>query len=390
MLSSTVSALRDRALSASVAARADAIREALRTADELIAVAVESLSCGTDDGLPADLILTMDARRTSMEARSLAGIAARLRGMPVLADAFATGLVSFSQVRAIVSAVAHLPAAGRDQIDALIRDRAPSLADADPDLLVGLVEDDVARFRADLALAREDRAIRSSFLSIQGRLDGGSRLYGEADPEATAIICEALDAAADRPRNPDTGAPTRAQQRMEALVAICERRPAADAGTRPLPRLLATVDLTALDGDAGPAMQIFQRVMGGPARMTSVAARTLLCDASIVPILTVNGRPIAVGDAATPVTGKLRAALIARDGGCRFPGCSMPPQWTDAHHLVPGRGRTIDDVALHCRRHHRTVHRNGWNIVLHSDASMTYTLRGRTYRSLPRHRAPPA
>lgn len=385
-----VSSLRDRALSASVAVRADAIREALRAADELIAVAVESLSCGTDDGLPADLVLTMDARRTSMEARSLAGVASRLRMMPVLADALATGVVSFSQVRAILAATAHLPAAGRDQIDALIRERAPSLADADPDALVALIDDEVARLRSDLALAREDRAIRSSFLAIQGRLDGGSRLYGEADPEATAIICEALDAAADRPLNADTDAPTRAQQRMDALVAICERRLAGSSGTRPLPRLLATVDVAALDGDAGRAMQIFEGVIGGPARMTSVAARTLLCDATIVPVLTVNGRPVAVGDAATPVTGKLRAALIARDGGCRFPGCSMPPQWTDAHHLIPGRGRTIDDVALHCRRHHRTVHRHGWTIVLHPDASMTYTLRGRTYRSLPRHRAPPA
>lgn len=386
----SISSLRDRALSASVATRADAIREALRTADELISVAVESLSCGTEDGLPADLVLTMDARRTSMEARSLAGVAARLRMMPVLADAFATGVVSFSQVRAIVAAVAHLPVAGRDQIDALIRDRAESLADADPDMLIELVDEEVARLRADLAVAREDRAIRSSFLAIQGRLDGGSRIFGEADPESTAIICGALDAAAERPHNADTAAPTRAQQRMDALIALCEQRLAGGAGTRPLPRLLATVDLAATGGDAGRAMRIFQGVIGGPARMTSVAAATLLCDATIVPVLTVNGRPVAVGDAATPVTGKLRSALIARDGGCRFPGCSMPPQWTDAHHLVPGRGRTIDDVALHCRRHHRTVHRQGWTIVLHADASMTYTLRGRTYRSLPRHRAPPA
>ena len=27
-----------------------------------------------------------------------------------------------------------------------------------------------------------------------------------------------------------------------------------------------------------------------------------------------------------------RRALLARDGGCIFPGCDRPPSWRDAHH----------------------------------------------------------
>ena len=27
-------------------------------------------------------------------------------------------------------------------------------------------------------------------------------------------------------------------------------------------------------------------------------------------------------------------ALIARDGGCSFPGCTHPPSWCDRHHIL--------------------------------------------------------
>jgi hypothetical protein len=27
-------------------------------------------------------------------------------------------------------------------------------------------------------------------------------------------------------------------------------------------------------------------------------------------------------------------ALIAREGGCSFPGCGHPPQWCDRHHII--------------------------------------------------------
>jgi hypothetical protein len=35
-------------------------------------------------------------------------------------------------------------------------------------------------------------------------------------------------------------------------------------------------------------------------------------------------------------------ALTLGDQHCRFPGCDRPPEWTDAHHLVPDRCRSRD------------------------------------------------
>ncbi|HEU5109340.1 MAG TPA: HNH endonuclease signature motif containing protein, partial [Micromonosporaceae bacterium] len=62
----------------------------------------------------------------------------------------------------------------------------------------------------------------------------------------------------------------------------------------------------------------------------------------------------------------LRRALHVRDAGCRFPGCDMPPEWTDAHLLrsPAGGGRVeLGNLVLLCRHHHRFVHEGGWTIT---------------------------
>jgi len=364
----------------------------LRQADALIAEAVRMIrrSGGVSDGHPMEFALTMHARLMPWEASGMMRASSTMDRLPRLTDAFDRGVVSWSQVRAILREIERVPADRIDEIDHVIARHAESLVAADPDRLVGLVSDAAARLRPDLATAREDRAVRSSFFAVQPRLDGGSSFYGEADAEATAVYLSALDASAERPQHADKGGPGRARQHFDAFLAICEQSLSRSAlRTRPQPRLLATVDLLAFDGDADGAMRLLQSTTGRPARLTRVAAETLLCDATIVPVLTVGGRPIAVGEEATRVTRRMRRALIARDGGCRFPGCHVPVAWTDVHHLVPGIGQTVDEMALHCRRHHRRLHDQPWTVAIHPDATMTYTLRGRSYVSNPRHRAPP-
>ena len=52
-----------------------------------------------------------------------------------------------------------------------------------------------------------------------------------------------------------------------------------------------------------------------------------------------------------------------RDGGCRFPGCTRPTGWTDAHHVVHWRhgGRTdLANLVLLCDHHHHVVHQPDW------------------------------
>lgn len=61
----------------------------------------------------------------------------------------------------------------------------------------------------------------------------------------------------------------------------------------------------------------------------------------------------------------LRRAVIARDGGCAFPGCDRPAHWCDCHHIIywaDGGPTMLDNLILQCRFHHRLVHEGGWTI----------------------------
>ena len=56
-------------------------------------------------------------------------------------------------------------------------------------------------------------------------------------------------------------------------------------------------------------------------------------------------------------------ALIARDGGCSFPGCDKPPEWCQRHHIVSwadGGTTDLDNLTLLCGRHHRDFAAAGW------------------------------
>jgi hypothetical protein len=55
----------------------------------------------------------------------------------------------------------------------------------------------------------------------------------------------------------------------------------------------------------------------------------------------------------------LRRAVTIRDKGCVWPGCDRPPEWCDAHHILPwsqGGTTCLANLALACDRHHRAIH----------------------------------
>jgi hypothetical protein len=83
--------------------------------------------------------------------------------------------------------------------------------------------------------------------------------------------------------------------------------------------------------------------LGGP--INADTARRIACDAEIIPVvLGSRGEPLDVGRASRTVPTAIRRAVILRDGGCAFPGCSIPARWCDIHH----------------GRHHRLIHHSDW------------------------------
>ena len=71
----------------------------------------------------------------------------------------------------------------------------------------------------------------------------------------------------------------------------------------------------------------------------------------------------------------LVALVKARDGRCRFPGCSVAARFCDLDHVRPwpiGRTAARDLLTL-CRRHHRIKQRPGWRVRLAPDGTATWT-----------------
>ena len=79
-----------------------------------------------------------------------------------------------------------------------------------------------------------------------------------------------------------------------------------------------------------------------------------------------TGRILAHGDTRRIATAYQTRALIARDQGCSFPGCTDPPEWAERHHITPWRdhGPTdVDNLCLICDYHHDRIDTEGWQIT---------------------------
>lgn len=76
----------------------------------------------------------------------------------------------------------------------------------------------------------------------------------------------------------------------------------------------------------------------------------------------------------------------ARDGRCRFPGCSVSAVFCDLDHVTPwpaGRTQATNLMCL-CRRHHRVKQSLRWRVRIDADATVTWTdPTGRRRTTLP-------
>jgi hypothetical protein len=78
----------------------------------------------------------------------------------------------------------------------------------------------------------------------------------------------------------------------------------------------------------------------------------------------VEGRVVEVGARTRTIPPALRRALYHRDQTCRFPGCRG--RIREGHHVqhwARGGPTTLTDLISLCRRHHRAVHEEGYQVV---------------------------
>src|SRR2546425_9959838 len=117
-----------------------------------------------------------------------------------------------------------------------------------------------------------------------------------------------------------------------------------------------------------------QSVLEGGARVSAETSQRLACDASRVVMQHArDGRVVEVAARTRTIPPALRRALHHRDRGCRFPGCGV--RFGQGHHIrhwAQGGPTTLSNLAVLCRRHHRAVHEEGYQLDRHPDGELRF------------------
>jgi hypothetical protein len=197
-------------------------------------------------------------------------------------------------------------------------------------------------------------------LEISAKLDkiAGAKFEAMIDPLAKP-----------RPTTPEEGPDprTRAERDGDAFADLIDLMLRADRlpehGGEPVALTLTMpyADLASATGVA--TLDTHESV---PAKLV----RRLACNAGVIPVV-LGGRSeqMDIGRKTRTFPTAIRRLLVARDGGCTFPGCDRPPKHCDAHHIrhwANGGPTSIDNATLLCRHHHTLIHQSEWEVKLHN------------------------
>jgi hypothetical protein len=204
---------------------------------------------------------------------------------------------------------------------------------------------------------------------------------GRLEPEIGALLLRALEAAREtlyqRARAVTPGEagdqPELPQRQADALALVAEvaLRHELDPGAAgERYQVVVHVDQPVLADAAAPG----QALVEGGARVSAETSQRLACDASrVVMRHGSEGQPLDVGRRTRTVPPAIRRALLHRDRTCRFPGCTVP--FGQGHHLrhwAQGGPTSLDNLALLCRRHHRAVHEEGFQVERGPDGELAF------------------
>ena len=129
--------------------------------------------------------------------------------------------------------------------------------------------------------------------------------------------------------------------------------------------VIVTIDVEDLLAKAGLAET------ADGSQLTSDQLLRIADEAEIWPTITNrNGVPLALGRSQRLASKGQTMALIARDAGCSFPGCTHSASWCERHHIVDwivGGLTDLNNLTLLCRYHHTHFLQKGWSCRINAD-----------------------
>ncbi len=328
-------------------------------------------------------------------ARERVRTARALADLPQISAAMDAGELSYAKARALTRV-----ATPESESALLELAQAASAAKVEQIVRAWKAMDDARELTAEQARHRNRR------FSIHVDDDGSYVVHGRLDPEVGALLMRAVDAASDVMfrAEADHTETTPAQRRADAVGLVAERALAGGFGSDPRGsradryQVLLHVEADTLRADRASGRSELDGV-----RVCKETARRLTCDAGVA---MVDVAPKAEGAEEPPphvtavtsagrrtrtVPPALRRALLARDRGCRFPGCGS--RFVDAHHIVhwaDGGPTTLSNLVLLCAHHHRAVHESSLSICMDRTAAVVFfTAQGRALTGAPAPAAGP-
>jgi Domain of unknown function (DUF222)/HNH endonuclease len=295
-------------------------------------------------------------------------VARALPGLHRIRQAFSRGQLSYSKVRALTRV------ATPDTEERLLI-ASKSMTAAQLERLVRAWQ------RVDRNAENQETAKRqrSRALYVYQDEDGMFVVRGRLTTEAGAALRQALAAACDRlyanarVNDPEGDPPTMGQQPADALGMIAEAALAHDLdpgapGQRY--QVVVHVDAPVLADPDQPG----QSALEDGDHLSAESCHRLACDASrVIMRHDANGRVVEVGARTRTIPSALRRALNHRDRGCRFPGCRL--RFTHGHHIqhwAEGGPTKLSNLVLLCRRHHRSVHEDGFHVTRLADGELEF------------------
>jgi hypothetical protein len=317
-------------------------------------------------------------------AREKVRVARALPGLPEVSAAFAAGRISFSKVRALTRIAT--PENEADLLNVALHGTAAHM-----DKLVRVYRRVDRVEAARRALAAHQRRVLHCYWDDDGSFVLRARVPGEVGE----LIRRALEAAQDLlfdeptgglydlkmraaeappPPEPELVAERNAARRADALRLLAEHflssPPAGTESIAQAERYQVSVHidqrLLAEGTDEDVDTEAPRRCgLGRARRLARDTARRLACEAPRVGVVDdENGEPLSVGRKTRALPPAIRRALEARDGGCRFPGCTHE-RFTEGHHVqhwADGGETKLSNLVTLCRHHHRLIHEGGFAV----------------------------
>src|SRR5579862_158083 len=312
------------------------------------------------------------------------------RRLPLLCEAFSSGKLSYSKVRAITRIATA-------SSEALLVEWAAYATAAQLETIVrGFRRASPEEGRQALEKRRHravhHRTDHDGMVVIEARLcpeDAASVLAAIEATRAT-LATEEKQAEEDETRRSDVPAGTLLEEdrrekeaftgsfsatQADALVAICEAALATGvvvpSAYGPHAAVVVHVDEAVLEDPGAEGCAHIE----GVGVVSSHTVQRLACNGARS-TLRFRGDGTCVPEGKTRQTPfSLRRAVLARDEGCRFPGCGRR-RYVDVHHVTwasrGGKTRVANLVTL-CRFHHHLAHEGGYALSIDEHAALSVT-----------------